>query len=232
MKTRLPLLLLALLALLTSCAVTESLTLDGTGGSSSADVHVEPFFVDVLSDFAEFLPDENTNIMDSSIDGFVSELARKEAVDDPSYTKTGENDYLIVFSYGSLAQFSEAYRLEDQSLLSQKEHSFSFYLDIDNYGELKSLVSFLRDPNFEVYGPEYNQGMSEEDYLDMIYFLLGEEGPDAIRNGLVTIILETPGRVTKTVNAEKTGESAVKASFPLIDLLLLNEPISFSVEWD
>lgn len=232
MKTRLPLIIAAILLTLTSCTVTESLSIEGAGGTSSAEVHVEPFFIDVLADFAEFLPEDSSDIMDSSFDGFVSELERKGAVNSPSYVKAGSNDYTLTFSYDSISQFAGAYKLEGQTLLSQKEHSFSFYLDIGNYDELKSLVSFLNDPNFEVYGPEYNQGMSEEDYLDMIYFLLGEEGPEAIRNGLITLIIEVPGTVTGTVNAEMVDGSTVKASFPLIDLLLLAEPISFSVDWD
>lgn len=231
MKTRLCL-LAASLALLTCCTVTETLALSGEGGSSAADIHVEPFFVDVLYDFAEFLPEEGVNLMDASLDGFIEDLEERQAVNSPGYVKTGENDYVLTFNYSSLSQFAAAYKLDGQTLLAQENNSFSFYLDIDNYGELKRIVSFLRDPNFEVYGPEYNQGMSEEDYLDMIYFLLGEEGPDAISTGQVTIIIEVPGTVTETVNAEQLGPSAVKASFPLIDFLLLNEPISFSAKWN
>ena len=95
-----------------------------------------------------------------------------------------------------------------------------------------TIVPFLADPNFEVYGPEYNQGMSEADYLDMIYFLLGEEGPDAISNGNVTINLTVPGTVTETVNAEKISDNTISYSFPVISFLLLSEPLSFSVQWE
>ena len=233
MKTRLPLLLAASLILLSSCAVTENLALSMPGGSCEAGIHVAPFFLDVLYDFAEFLPeDADENLMDASMDGFVAELERKQAVTEPAYVKTGEYDYILTFSYESLDQFSSAYGIEDQTLLTQDGNSFSFYLDIDNYAELKSIVSFLRNPNFEVYGPDYNQGMSEEDYLDMIYFLLGEEGPDAISEGTITAVITVPGTVVSAERAEIIDERTISSSFPLIDFLLLAEPISFSVTWN
>ena len=46
--------------------------------------------------------------------------------------------------------------------------------------------------------------MSEDDYLDMIYFLLGEDGPDAIRNGLISVTMNVPGTLT-----EVTGGTCV-----------------------
>ena len=74
--------------------------------------------------------------------------------------------------------------------------------------------------------------MSEEDYLDMIYFLLGEDGPEAIRNGQVTMDITVPGTITATEGCEAIDSNTIRFSFPIIDFLLLNEPISFSAEWN
>ena len=40
--------------LLSSCVVTESIKLDGRSGSSTTDINVEQFFIDVLEDFDVF----------------------------------------------------------------------------------------------------------------------------------------------------------------------------------
>ncbi len=218
--------------MLSSCTVTEDLSINGTGGiASSTDISVEKFFTDVLTDFAEFLPEDNSSIMDNAIASFGDGLANMAAINDAETVKTGEREYHIAFSIDDIDSLMAEFGVENQTLFEKTESSLSFFLDMNNYGELKQAVPFLADPNFEVYGPEYNQGMSEAEYLEMISFLLGEEGPDAIANGTVTMNITVPGTVTGAENAEITGDSTITYSFPIIAFLLLNEPLSFSVEW-
>ena len=220
-------------AMLTACTVTENISMDDSGiVRSSSDIHVEQFFIDVLADFAEFLPEDNASIMDGAIESFGNDLAKREAVLSATTEKTGDNGNLIDFSIENNDDFIRGFGIGDQSLMTLTDNSFSFHLDIANYAELKEIVPFLADPNFEVYGPEYNQGMSEADYLEMISFLLGEDGPGAIENGLVTVRISVPGTITEAENAEITGASSAEFSFPIISFLLLNEPISFSISWE
>ena len=223
---------LAVILSLASCTVTEDLSLSGNGGTSYADIHVEDFFIDVLNDFSTFIPESSETIMDSAVRTFSEQLDAIESVTSVSWEKTGSNDYTLSFSYSDLAQLLQGMGAEEQTLLRQEGNSLSFHLDIGSYQELKRMVPFLADPNFEVYGPEYNQGMSEEEYLEMISFLLGEEGPDAISHGLVSMEITVPGTITAVENAEKTGDSTAVFSFPIISFLLLNEPLSFSIEWE
>ena len=102
---------------------------------------------------------------------------------------------------------------------------------MDNYSELKSVIPFLSDKNFEVYGPEYSNGMTEEEYMDMISFLLGPDSPTALSDSLVTIEITTPGTITEIKGVMKSGPKKAVYSFPIIDFLLLNEPLSFSIKW-
>ena len=232
MGKALSILLMAVL-LLASCTVTESMTINNQNSFGSvSEIKAEPFFVSVLEDFAEFLPENGKSIMDSSIEGFAGQLRETAGAEAVSYEKTGENEYTLVFSTNDLTTLLGSFGAADQSFVKIGENSFSFYLDINNYPELKTIVPFLADPNFEVYGPEYNQGMSEDDYLDMIYFLLGEDGPDAIRNGLISVTMNVPGTLTEVTGGEKLDDNSVRFSFPIIDFLLLNEPIEFSASWE
>ena len=212
MKRIFPLIAL-IVFLLSACTVTEELTINSDrSGESVSDIHVEQFFIDVLDDFAEFLPENDESIMDSAISGYVNGMTGIVSIEKSSWEKTGENEYLISFSYSSLEELLSDFNADEQTLLK--------------------IVPFLADPNFEVYAAEYNQGMSEEDYLDMIYFLLGEDGPEAIRNGQVTMDITVPGTITATEGCEAIDSNTIRFSFPIIDFLLLNEPISFSAEWN
>jgi len=77
----------------------------------------------------------------------------------------------------------------------------------------------------------YNQGLSEADYLEMISFMLGEEGPPAIEQSVITLQVKTPTSITGFSNGRKISDTLYEFSFPLIDFLLLEDPITFSVSW-
>ncbi len=225
-------LILLIAFLLTSCTVTQKIALsDKNSGSSESDIHVEQFFVDVLEDFSEFLPSSDKSIMDEAMTSFANQLTKANSTKIVDFEKTGENSYILEFEYTNIDNLISELGAKNQSIISSKDKSFSFYVDINNFEELTKIVPFLADPNFEVYGPLYNQGTSEEDYLDMIYYLLGEEGPEAIENGTVSIDVKVPGTITKVDNAAKISTDTARFTFPIIDFLLLNEPLHFTVNW-
>ena len=229
---RLSVILISMMMLLASCTVTETIDVTASdSGKSTTDVQVEQFFIDVLYSFADFLPEENADIMGNAVADLSSQLESLPSVESPSIETVEENHYRLSFDFTDIAELITDLGISEQSIFSIGDNSFSFYLDINNYPELKTIVPFLADPNFEVYGPEYNQGMSEADYLEMIYFLLGEEGPDAISNGEVTINITVPGTITSVENAEQISENTISYSFPVIAFLLLSQPLSFSASW-
>ncbi|MDY0243764.1 MAG: hypothetical protein RBQ89_02995, partial [Sphaerochaeta sp.] len=120
---------------------------------------------------------------------------------------------------------------ENQSLLDINGNSMTFFLSMDNYEQLVPVIPFLADENFEAFGPVYNQGLNEADYLEMISFMLGEEGPPAIERSVITLRVNTPKEITSFSNGRKVSASVYEFSFPLIDFLLLAEPITFTVRW-
>ena len=136
---RKPLAILLSLLMLASCTVTETLDISAEGpGSSTADIHVEQFFIDVLYDFAEFLPEGNESIMDSAIEDFEAQLAALPSITSASAEKTGENQYTLSFDYSDVASFLADFGVTEQSLFTITDDSFTFNLDIENYPELSS----------------------------------------------------------------------------------------------
>ena len=223
-----------LIILLPSCQVTENITLSNDVSTSSGEIEVYDFFIDVLNDFSEFLDTSsgNESIMDAAVRDFTNGLSTNENNSNVFYSKDG-NTYSLSFDFKDITSALSAISGDKEfSVLKGDEHSLSFYLDINNYSELKEMIPFLSDPNFEVYGPEFNQGMSEADYSDMIYYLLGEEAPDALKTSMITINFTLPGAITSSEGVTVTGENSCTYSFPLIDFLLLAEPMSFSITWN
>ena len=225
-------LLLSIALILTSCTVTEKITINGSQkGSSSSDIYVEDFFIEVLEDFGEFLPSSDKSIMDEAMEGFAGQLQSSSAASVVKFKNLGDNHYTLDFSYSDMNKMMKDLGAANNTLIKETANSFAFYVDINNFDELTKIVPFLADPNFEVYGPVYNQGMSEEEYLDMIYYLLGEDGPDAIKNGEVTLTITTPATIKSVSGAVKIGDKTAEFKFPIIDFLLLNNPITFEVTW-
>jgi hypothetical protein len=179
---------------------------------------------------------ETRSIMDVAVDDFVDNLYSTTSASAIGSIKIGDNSYFIDFDFSSLEKLlSELNRKEDQSIFQiakrGSQTSLNFYLDINNYPQLVKMVPFLADPNFETFGPLYNEGMSEQEYLEMISYILGEEGPSAIDESIISLRVTLPKIILRHSNGVKESPNSIRFDIPLIDFLLLAKPITFSVSW-
>ena len=233
MKKTVPLILSAIV-FLSSCTVSQALeTQSALSGTAETKLEVDQFFLDLLEDFSDFERKSGYSIMDEAMLNLTDRINSSSSSSSVKLLTDGNSrKYVISFDYSSLEKL--VYDLnggKDNTLLSLEENKVALNLTYDNYDELESVIPFLSDPNFEVYGPRYSNGMTEEEYKDMISFLLGEEGVEALEKSFVSIDIRTPGDITGTKGAMKIGSRRAVFSFPIIDFLLLNEPLTFSVEW-
>jgi hypothetical protein len=226
------------LFLFSSCAMQQGLSLTrNRSGWATTDLYVYDFFLTVLEDFEPFTEEEEEiSMMDASVEDFVENLHQSPSASDVSLMHVGTNGYFIDFTFSSLEDLlADLNRKEPQTIARVREThqstTLTFYLDIENYPQLMRMVPFLADPNFETFGPLYNEGMSEEEYLDMISYILGEEGPDAIKNSVISLRLTTPSVITNYRGGVKESPNSIRFDIPLIDFLLLAEPIAFSASW-
>ncbi len=235
---QIPMLLSSLILLVlfsaTSCVVTDQLSFKETGyNSSTFDFTVEDFFIAVLEDFSEFVPeDQDTSLMDKAIGDFELALRYSSTTNSVNIQNLDDNAYKGYFNFMDLDRlFSDLGAGNNQSLLKLQNNTLTFSLSMDNYDQLVPVIPFLADENFEAFGPVYNQGLSESDYLEMIGFMLGEEGPPAIEKSSITLRIATPKPIRSFTHGKKIGTNLYEFSFPLIDFLLLADPITFSVSW-
>lgn len=221
----------------TGCVMQQGITLkaDQTG-SAHTELSVDDFFVAVLEDFTPFIPGKgDQSIMDASVEGVMKELGKTQRASHAIMQKNGPNSYSITFDFDSLQQILfELGSQQDQTLIKLENGTtttLSFNLDLENYPQLTKIVPFLADPNFETFGPLYNEGMSAADYLEMISYILGEDGPQAITDSLITLEFTTPSDIKSAKGGIQENLRTIRFEIPLIDILLLADPISFSVTW-
>ena len=230
--------------LLTSCVVAEKLTLSGdytvspaVPGKSHVDLSVDDFFVGVVEDLSDWDSKGNDDpIVDVAIRDFVKNLEASSVTSSVRFLETGYNTYMGDFSFSNFPQLliDLSNGQADQNVVTISENDGRTHVEIsinmDNYVQLTQMIPFLADPNFEVYGPLYNNDLTKEEYLEMVSFILGEQCPDSIAASSVKIQVVAP-KAIESHNGKLRNQKTVEFSFPLIDFLLLHESIDFYLEY-
>lgn len=229
--------------LLSSCQVTNQLTFSSTNkmnGKDNINLEVSDYFVSVMEDLSNWDASSQNGqddaITDVAMNDFVQNLKNSNTTSSVNFNKTNENSYVGDFSFEDfntlVIDLSNGNK--NQSIIKTTKNGNKTHVEIkislENYDELIQIVPFLANPNFEVYGPLYNHDLTKDDYLEMMGFILGEECPDEIENSTITIQVIAPKAVTQH-NGTAKNTKTIEFSFPLIDFLLLHEPIYFYLEY-
>ncbi len=230
-------LLLTFALLFSSCTVTQNFYFSSSNplsGKSNSNITADDFFIEVMNDLSSWTEDSSSAV-ENAVENFEQNLKDSKKARNIDFHKTGENTFSGTFSFDSFEELLKALSsVENQDILkvtpSKKTTKIEFSINMDNYPTLAKIVPILSDPNFEVYGPLYNNYLQEEDYLDMIAFILGEDGPQSIKNSNITIRIQTPRPIQKT-NAKKVNSNTLEFTFPLIEFLLLHNGIYFWCEF-
>ncbi|MDY0244355.1 MAG: hypothetical protein RBQ89_06010, partial [Sphaerochaeta sp.] len=150
--TRLLMAVIAALALMSSCTITENISFKQTGYHASAYAFsVEDFFIAVLEDFSEFSTEnEDISLMDKAIGDFEKALRYSPTTKNVGLKKLDEHAYEGVFEFTDLMRLvTDLGAGENQSLLDINGNSMTFFLSMDNYEQLVPVIPFLADENFE-----------------------------------------------------------------------------------
>jgi len=236
--SRVPAIVLSLL-LLSSCVVTQSIDFSSNTGSTA--LKSEDFLVCVIEDLSCWTGQENSDaFFDVAVTGIAKSIASSDYSKYVYINKSPDGGYEISYGFSDLnALFNQLSQDTDQNILRLSKSSdpvadasttLEFELSMDNYDSLKKIIPLLSDPNFEAYGPVYNNppydNRSEEDYIYMMEFIFGE-GASTIATSTVSIIIETPTPIIET-SGTRLSDTETAFQFRLVDFLLLHDPIRFS----
>lgn len=94
----------------------------------------------------------------------------------------------------------------------------------------KALAPVRENELFQMFGPFENEGMSEDEYLEMMEWVLTGDGAKMIKTSFVDLEIVVPSSVLSQKGGTVKGR-VVTFRIPLIDLLLLNEPLLYTVTY-
>jgi hypothetical protein len=89
----------------------------------------------------------------------------------------------------------------------------------------------LNNPLVENFGPAATVGLSSVDYLDMMEFALGEESRLGIQNSKLSINIRVAGKILKQSGGTKIDDSSVRFDIPLLDILILDKNLTYTLSY-
>jgi len=104
-------------------------------------------------------------------------------------------------------------------------------LSLENYKYLKETLPVLQEESIEMLGPDANQDVSKEEYLDMMSFSLGDEGPKDIISSYINLKIIVDGIISNVEGGKLQNKNTAVFKVPLIDIILLKKTLIYSISY-
>jgi hypothetical protein len=114
---------------------------------------------------------------------------------------------------------------------SDGKKTIRLHLDRSNYPRLAFTFPLLASPAFAAFGPQANDTTSDEDYLEMVRFSIGDDAPALLKKSYLTLTLDPEGEILSQSGGVIEG-GAVVFRIPLLRLLILDKPLDYSVTYN
>ena len=223
--------------LVASCTVRQEVTLRADGsGVARVDVEVKEFFASYLMDLAEFTGTE----VDREVGLFDPQELReaigaKDGVEVLEVERVSPVHLRMLIGFDSIEELmSSEQMLSETGILtlhrSGQRWEFRLHFDKQNFTQISALFPMVDQTLLQMFGPQEDFSISENEYLEMMSFALGEQGPPAIKESVIEAEVLVPGRIIAQSGGELEG-SRVKFAIPLIKILLLEEPLDYSITY-
>ncbi|MBN2049234.1 MAG: hypothetical protein JW760_02215 [Spirochaetales bacterium] len=147
-------------------------------------------------------------------------------VDDPNTLRVALTfDSLESLLESQEAQAAKIIRFTELADGSKKVH---IRLDRENYEHLDALFSEEQKIVMDIFGPKENEGLSEEEYLEMMSYALGEQGSDLLRASIIETRVKVKGTLLDQKGGVREGDTVV-FRIPLLRFLLLDEILEYQL---
>ena len=220
-----------------SCTIKQEAVVAPDGsGSVSFHFEVQQFFADTIMDMADFSGDEEAFKdgkffdVEKTREGFME----MEEVTLLSLSSPSPNVLEGEFSFDDVeAVFRSEEELTQAGIISISrsggKSTLKVHLDNKNFRQISAFSPALENPLFEMFGPQENDDTTEEEYLEMIEFAFGEEGVRGLKASTVELAVTVQGDLVSQKGGKIKGKNQVVFTIPLIDFLLLQEPMDYSI---
>ena len=219
-----------------SCAMKQTIVINSDGSGTLA-MHVE--VTRVLHEYIAKL----SEVSDKPVLGpggrfFDAASIRKDFESRPGITvmraETPSNDSMdLELAFDSIRDvFTQDESVKNTAALAYSESggkkTIRLHLDRGNYPQLARTFPLLASPAFAAFGPQANDTTTDEDYLEMVRFSIGDDAPALLKKSSLTLILDPEGEIISQSGGDITG-GAVVFRIPLLRLLILDRALDYSV---
>jgi hypothetical protein len=104
------------------------------------------------------------------------------------------------------------------------------HLDRATWGQVAGLFPALQDPLLAPLGPQGSGQTTEDDYLAMVKFSIGDAAPALLKKSFVSLTIRPQGTITGQSGGTLVGR-AVVFRIPVLRILVLDRPLDYSVTW-
>jgi hypothetical protein len=221
-----------------SCTVNQSITIRNDGsGTLSMRADVSKLLREYIGSLSEVsgkpAPAVGGNFFDAATIRKDFE-ARKGLTVKKAATPT-PSSFELELAYTSIRDiFSSDDTLKSAGALAWSDEggrkTLKLHLDRTNYTQLSALFPMLKDPAIAGMGPQVNDTITDAEYLDMIKFSLGDDGPGLLKKSFITLTIDPEGEIISQTGGTVNGGSVV-FRIPLLRLLVLDKPLDYSVSF-
>ncbi len=235
---------------LNACSSQQDIYISDTGeGTVSIDVNIDKMLTayagDLLGGFSN-IDTSNINLFDTlKISHTISELESVSLTDittessEKLHLKLDFTDPGKIFDESELSGTPGLISFSTRRVCNRDRKKISVYLSKENFNTAMALVGMKDSEILDTFGPQDNP-YTDTEYLDLMEFLLEEyESSSKIRSIInsseVLINLNLDGRIVNYsgyIKSEIESESSVQIKIPLLDIVTLEKPIEFVVEWE
>ena len=211
---------------LVSCNLKNRIVLEGQGkGTFELSLKLPSYMLESLDILALSIPGGEEWLQPERI---TEQLNQTKDISDVKVDMPQKGTYQIRFRFANLS-----YKGSAQNFLQWREEGstrLSIQINRKTYEALENRFPSLgQNPLLQIYGPGSTQGMSREDYLDMVEYSFGPQARKDLLVAEAEIVLELPGPIISQSGGKKTGSKTLELRLPLLDFLLLEREKRYSV---
>ena len=206
---------------------------DGSGAVSFS-FKVESSFIDTALEMAELSSEGGLPEGDIfNIPKIRRDFAEKEAVTLRDVQSPGTGRLEGYFTFDDIREvFASQEELTEAGIISLTvsgaNRIMRVRLNKRNYNQISTLFPIVENPLFEMFGPQEGEDITEDEYTEMVELAFGEATARGLTKSFIELKVNIEGTIIGQTGGKIQGRSVV-FKVPLIDVLLLNEPLEYTV---
>ncbi len=228
--------------MVTSCAVKQEVYIEKSGnGEVSFDIQLADYLTEVIGQVmmllepGDSIPENQLSFFD--LEAIENDFRQREGITLVSLEAPAQNRITGQFTFEDpsiLLQSIEEGSAESQIVQMRNDGRMSELTVRLNRNTITALLD--ENPSFnnalvETFGPAGTEGLTEEEYLDMMAFALGEVSRVGIQSSSLDLTIRVEGQIIDQKGGRIINKNTVKYSIPLLPVLMLTEPLEYSVSY-